>query len=86
MVKVNPLDDFDWETFENAASSQSVEESSEGTVDVAENTIVSGTVISINRREVIVNIVYHSDSIIPSSEFSYNPELKVGDVLDVYVE
>ena len=67
MAKINPLDDFDWETFENAASSQSVEESSEGTVDVAENTIVSGTVISINRREVIINIGYHSDGIIPSS-------------------
>ena len=86
MEKVIPLEDFDWEAFENPVSSQSTEESSEETVDVTEHTIVPGTVISINRREVVVNIGYHSDGIIPSSEFRYNPELKVGDVVDVYVE
>ena len=80
------MEDFDWEAFENPVSSQSTEESSEETVDVTEHTIVPGTVISINRREVVVNIGYHSDGIIPSSEFRYNPELKVGDVVDVYVE
>ena len=50
MEKVIPLEDFDWDASENQASSQSTDESSEGTVDVAENTIVSGTVISINRK------------------------------------
>lgn len=80
------MEDFDWEAFENPVSSQSTEESSEETVDVTEHTIVPGTVISITRREVVVNIGYHSDGIIPSSEFRYNPELKVGDVVDVYVE
>lgn len=80
------MEDFDWDASENQASSQSTDESSEGTVDVAENTIVSGTVISINRREVVVNIGYCTDGIIPSSEFRYNPELKVGDAVDVYIE
>lgn len=80
------MEDFDWEAFENSVSSQSTEESSEETVDVTEHTIVPGTVISITRREVVVNIGYQSDGIIPSSEFRYNPELKVGDVVDVYVE
>ena len=55
MANINPLDDFDWETFENEVSSQSVEESSEETTDVPEHTVVSGTVISINKREVVVN-------------------------------
>lgn len=86
MENIIPLEDFDWDAFENQASSQSTEESSEETVDVAEHSIVSGTVISINRREVVVNIGYRNDGIISSSEFRYNPELKVGDVVDVYVE
>ena len=79
------MEDFDWDAFENSVNSQSTEESSEETVDVTEHTIGPGTVISINRREVVVNIGYHSDGIIPSSEFRYNPELKVGEVVDVYV-
>lgn len=83
MKKINPLDALDWEAFENrVASLQSIEE----TTDVVEHTVVPGTVISINRREVVVNIGYHSDAIIPSNEFLYNPDLKVGDVVDVYIE
>ena len=83
MEKINPLDALDWEAFENrVASLQSIEE----TTDVVEHTVVPGTVISINRREVVVNIGYHSDAIIPSNEFLYNPDLKVGDVVDVYIE
>ena len=50
MEKVIPLEDFDWEAFENPVSSQSTEESSEESVYVTEHTIVPGTVISINRK------------------------------------
>lgn len=80
------MENFDWDSFENLTFSQSKGGSSEETIDVAEHSVVSGTVISINRREVVVNIGYQSDGIIPSSEFRYYPELKVGDVVDVYVE
>ena len=86
MAKINPLEDFDWEAFKNAASSQTVEESNEETTNVTEHTVVSGTVISINKREVVVNIGYRNDGILSASEFSYNPDLKVGDVVDVYIE
>ena len=48
--------------------------------------MVEGTVISVDKKEVIVNIGYKSDGIIPASEFRYNPELKAGDTVEVYVE
>ena len=48
--------------------------------------VVDGTVIAMNKREVVVNIGYKSDGIIPMSEFRYNPELKVGDTVEVYIE
>lgn len=55
-------------------------------IDAVEHSIVSGTVVSIDQSGVLVNIGYHTDGIISSSEFLYNPELKVGDTVDVYVE
>ena len=48
--------------------------------------MTEGTVIGINKREVVVNIGYKSEGIIPISEFRYNPDLKVGDKIEVYVE
>jgi ribosomal protein S1 len=45
--------------------------------------VVEGTVISVDKKEVIVNIGYKSDGIIPASEFRYNPELKVGDKVEI---
>lgn len=86
MAKMNPLEEFDWDVFEDAASSQSEEESNEETTDDAERMVVSGIVISINEREIVVNIGYSNDGIIPASEFRYNPDLKVGDTVDVYIE
>ncbi len=53
---------------------------------VSEHQVVDGTVISVDKKEVIVNIGYKSDGIIPASEFRYNPELKAGDIVEVYVE
>ena len=54
--------------------------------NVGEHDVVDGTVIAMNKREVVVNIGYKSDGIIPMSEFRYNPDLKVGDKVEVYIE
>lgn len=80
------FDDFDWDAFEKKDSFQMSEKQNEGIVDDIEHTVVFGTVISITQREVVVNIGYRTDGIIQKSEFIYNPELKVGDVVDVYIE
>ena len=91
LKNVQPLDDFNWEEFENGSSlSVSKEELTKAYDDtlnkVSEHQVVDGKVISIDKKEVIVNIGYKSDGIIPSSEFRYNPDLKVGDTVEVYVE
>ena len=86
MANIYPLEEFDWSAFEDAASSQSKEESNEETTDETERMLASGIVISINEREVVVNIGYRNDGIIPASEFRYNPDLKVGDAVDVYIK
>jgi small subunit ribosomal protein S1 len=91
LKNVQPLDDFNWEEFENGSSlSVSKEELTKAYDDtlnkVSEHQVVDGKVISIDKKEVIVNIGYKSDGIIPSSEFRYNPDLKVGDIVEVYVE
>ena len=91
LKNVQPLEDFNWEEFENGSSlSVSKEELTKAYDDtlnkVSEHQVVDGKVISIDKKEVIVNIGYKSDGIIPSSEFRYNPDLKVGDTVEVYVE
>ena len=92
LKNIAPLADFDWEAFENGsveagASHEEQEKAYDETLArVTENEVVEGTVISITKREVTVNIGTKSDGIIPVSEFRYNPELKVGDVVEVYVE
>ena len=53
---------------------------------VNDREVVDGTVIAMNKREVVVNIGYKSDGIIPLNEFRYDPDLKVGDTVEVYVE
>ncbi len=53
---------------------------------IAENEVVEGTVISMNKREVVINIGYKSEGVISLNEFRYNPELKSGDVVEVFVE
>ena len=89
---VAPLSDFDWNAFENgvtesAQSKEELEKAYDKTLgSVNENEVVEGTVIAINKREVVVNIGYKSDGIIPINEFRYNPDLKVGDQVEVYIE
>jgi small subunit ribosomal protein S1 len=88
---VQPLADFNWDEFENGSNSnvskQDLEKAYDETLNkIQEHEVVEGTVISIDKKEVVVNIGYKSDGIIPASEFRYNPDLKVGDKVEVYVE
>ena len=88
---VQPLDDFNWEQFEQGSTAEVSKEELQKAYDetlnkVSEHQVVDGKVISIDKKEVIVNIGYKSDGVIAASEFRYNPDLKVGDVVEVYVE
>ncbi len=88
---VQPLQDFDWEQFENGTtagvSKEELDKAYDETLNkVSEHQVVDGTVISVDKKEVVVNIGYKSDGIIPASEFRYNPDLKAGDTVEVYVE
>ena len=87
-----PIADFDWEAFENGGnttsdSREAQEQAYTGSLNkVSDHDVVDGTVIAMNTREVVVNIGFKSDGIIPASEFRYNPDLKVGDTVEVYIE
>ena len=88
----SPIEDFDWDAYEKGetAGEKSREELTK-TYDESLNTVkdkdvIEGTVIALNKREVVVNIGYKSDGIIPMSEFRYNPELKIGDTVEVFIE
>ena len=88
---VQPLADFNWDEFENGARNEAdkgdLTKAYDETLNkIQEHQVVEGTVISIDKKEVVVNIGYKSDGIIPASEFRYNPDLKVGDKVEVYVE
>ena len=88
---VQPLQDFNWEEFENGTvanvSKEELDKAYDETLNkVSEHQVVDGKVISVDKKEVVVNIGYKSDGIIPASEFRYNPDLKAGDVVEVYVE
>ena len=85
-------ENFDWNAFENdlavydqdkAAITEAYDKTLSN-VNVGE--VVEGTVTAITKREVLVNIGYKSEGVIPVSEFRYNPDLKVGDKIEVYVE
>ncbi len=91
LKNVQPLADFNWEEFENGGNveinKQDLAKAYDETLNkVSEHQVVEGEVISVDKKEVVINIGYKSDGIIPASEFRYNPELKVGDKVEVYVE
>ena len=84
-------EDFDWDAFENEGVDSSSKEDTlakyEQTLSkVTENEVVEGVVTSINKREVVVNIGAKSEGVISAPEFRYNPDLKVGDKVEVLVE
>jgi len=88
---VQPLQDFNWDEFENGTvanvSKEELDKAYDETLNkVADHQVVDGKVVSVDKKEVIVNIGYKSDGIIPAAEFRYNPDLKKGDVVEVYVE
>ncbi len=86
-------EEFDWASLEVGLDSYSVKERDKlenlynDTLNtVSEKEVLEGTVISLNKREVVVDIGYKSDGIVSVNEFRYNPDLKVGDKVDVYIE
>lgn len=85
--------DFDWESFEADIDEYSADERTqletayESSLNlIREKEVVDGTVVSVSKKEVVVNIGYKSEGVINSSEFRYNPDLKPGDVVPVFVE
>lgn len=84
------IEGFDWESFETDAVSGGREELekmyNETLSTISEKEVIDGTVIAMNKREVVINIGYKSDGIVSRNEFRYNPELKVGDKVEVFVE
>ena len=88
----SPVENFDWDAFEKGEvfggkSREELEAAYNQTLNaVKDKEVQEGTIISMNKREVVVNIGYKSDGIIPMSEFRYNPDLKIGDTVEVYVE
>ena len=90
---VTPIENFDWETYAEGGESYSKEdkekliESYTSTLSkISDKEVVTGIVTSMDKREVIINIGYKSEGVVPMSEFRYNPDLKVGDEVEVYIE
>jgi small subunit ribosomal protein S1 len=92
-VKYTPsAEEFDWESFENEERKNTPKHKEyqakydETLSTVAVDEVVPGTVIQMTPREVVVNIGYKSEGVVSLNEFRYNPNLKVGDTVEVYVE
>ncbi len=92
LKNVAPDQSFDWDAYEKGEvltdkSKEELELTYDKTLSaVKSGEVVEGTVITMNKREVVVNIGYKSDAIVSMNEFRYNPELKVGDTVEVYIE
>ena len=90
--KIVANENFDWNAFENDLgvydqSKEAIEEAYGKTLsNVAVGEVVEGTVTEINKREITVNIGYKSEGLISATEFRYNPDLTVGEKVEVYVE
>ncbi|HSH25705.1 MAG TPA: 30S ribosomal protein S1, partial [Massilibacterium sp.] len=88
-----PSDEFDWDKIDDEGDSydkserQEFEKMYDQTLStITENEVIDGTVVSLNKREVVINIGYKSEGVVSLNEFRYNPDLKVGDKVEVYVE
>jgi len=85
-------EDFDWDAFENDTVKDSVDKKemedlySKTLSSISENEVIDGVVVVMNKREVLINIGYKSEGIVNMNEFRYNPDLKVGDTVEVFVE
>ena len=87
------LDNFNWDAIEKKGTKYSKEETeklqekyTQTFKSIDEQAVIMGTVVSFNSREVVVNIGFKSDGVISASELRYNPDLKIGDEIEVYVE
>ena len=89
---VQPIADFDWsaidkkEEVNNEQVKQMTEQYEQTFKSFTEQEVIEGTIVSISDREAVVNIGFKSDGVIPASELRYNPDFKVGDKIEVYVE
>lgn len=88
---VIPKQEFDWKAYENDGKTEAeiakLDKMYDNTLNsIAEKEVVDGTVIALTQKEVVVNVNYKSEGVIAINEFRYNPDLKVGDVVEVYVE
>ena len=89
---VQPLADFDWAAIDKKeeVNSEQVKEMTDKYEQTfksfTEQEVIEGTIVSISDREAVVNIGFKSDGVIPASELRYNPDFKVGDKIEVYVE
>ena len=90
---VNPLEDFDWSLLGKKEALYAPEEQTklenfynETLTSISDHTVIDGTVVSATKKEVVINIGYKSEGVIPSSEFRYNPDLAAGDSVEIYVE
>jgi small subunit ribosomal protein S1 len=86
------LENFDWSAYENAETYSAEERSKLSKIydatltQIEEKEVIKGTVLEITEREVVVNIGYKSEGIVSRNEFRYNPDLAVGDTVEVYIE
>lgn len=91
-TRTEPIEDFDWEAYADEIEYSKEEKTKfeamydETLSSIGEGEVIDGTVISMNTREVVINIGYKSEGIISLNEFRYNPELAPGDTVEVYVE
>lgn len=86
------VEEFDWDAYAEEGSYSSDRKAelealyNETLSSIGEGEVVDGTVIAMNKREVVINIGYKSEGVVSLNEFRYNPELQVGDTVEVYVE
>ncbi|MBC8320636.1 MAG: 30S ribosomal protein S1 [Bacteroidetes bacterium] len=85
--------EFDWDALGKKQDSYSVSERTKlediytnSLSSIVEHEVIDGTIVGISNREVVINIGYKSDGIVPFNEFRYNPDIKIGDKVDIYVE
>ncbi len=92
LKNVAPVEDFDWAAYAEGdpyskENREKLTESYDNTLSkISDKEVVTGIVTSMNKREVVVNIGYKSDGVVSMNEFRYNPELKIGDEVEVYIE
>jgi small subunit ribosomal protein S1 len=83
--------DFDWDAlaldgYTKVQRAEYGDRYAQTLTSINEKEVIEGTVIAVTKKEVIINVGYKSEGVVPASEFRYNPELKAGDTVDVFVE